>query len=89
MTWEIFIGITVLFAFMVAVITPIIRLYEAITKLSCSIDAINQRFDENQSVNNKRLEKHGQEIDETKELAQSNKREIEALKERVEFLHRK
>lgn len=88
MTWEIFIGITVLFAFMVAVITPIIRLYEAITKLSCSIDAINQRFDENQSVNNKRLEKHGQEIDEIKELAQNNEREIKALKERVEFLHK-
>lgn len=88
MTWEIFVGITVIFAFMVAVITPIIKLYEAITKLSCSIDAINQRFDENQSVNNKRLEKHGQEIDELKELAQSNKREIAAVKERVEFLHR-
>ena len=88
MTWEIFVGITVLFAFMAAVITPIIKLYEAITKLSCSIDAINQRFDENQSVNNKRLEKHGQEIDELKELAQSNKREIAAVKERVEFLHR-
>ena len=88
MTWEIFVGITVLFAFMVAVITPIIKLYEAITKLSCSIDAINQRFDENQSVNNKRLEKHGQEIDELRELAQSNKREIAAVKERVEFLHR-
>ena len=73
---------------MVAVITPIIKLYEAITKLSCSIDAINQRFDENQSVNNKRLEKHGQEIDELRELAQSNKREIAAVKERVEFLHR-
>ena len=88
MTWEIFVGITVIFAFMVAVITPIIKLYEAITKLSCSIDAINQRFDENQSVNNKRLEKHGQEIDELKELTQSNKSEIEALRERVDFLHR-
>lgn len=88
MTWEIFVGITVIFAFMVAVVTPIIKLYEAITKLSCSIDAINQRFDENQSVNNKRLEKHGQEIDELKELAQNNKREIAAVKERVEFLHR-
>ena len=88
MTWEIFVGITVLFAFMVAVITPIIRLYEAITKLSCSIDAINQRFDENQSVNNKRLEKHGQEIDEIKELAQKNERDIKALNERVDFLHR-
>lgn len=87
MTWEIFVGITVIFAFMVAVITPIIKLYEAITKLSCSIDAINQRFDENQSVNNKRLEKHGKEIDELKELAQSNKREIASVKERVELLH--
>lgn len=88
MTWEIFVGITVLVAFMGAVIAPIIKLYEAITKLTCSIDAINQRFDENRSVNNKRLEKHGKEIDETKELAQNNKREIEALKERVEFLHK-
>ena len=88
MTWEIFVGLTVIFAFMIAVITPIIKLYEAITKLSCSIDAINQRFDENQSVNNKRLEKHGQEIDEIKELAQKNEREIAAVKERVEFLHR-
>lgn len=88
MTWEIFVGITVLFAFMGAVITPIIKLYEAITKLSCSIDAINQRFDENQSVNNKRLEKHGKEIDEIKELAQNNEREIKAIKERVEFLHK-
>ena len=88
MTWEIFVGITVLVAFMGAVIAPIIKLYEAITKLSCSIDAISQRFDENQSVNNKRLEKHGKEIDEIKELAQKNEREIKAVKERVEFLHK-
>ena len=87
MTWEIFVGITVIFAFMVAVITPIIKLYEAITKLSCSIDAMGRRFDESQNVNNKRLEKHGKEIDEIKELALKNEREIAAVKERVEFLH--
>lgn len=88
MTWEIFVGITVLVAFMGAVIAPIIKLYEAITKLSCSIDAMGRRFDENQNVNNKRLEKHGKEIDEIKELAQKNEREIAAVKERVEFLHK-
>lgn len=86
MSWEIFVGITVIFGFMVAVVTPIIKLYEAITKLSCSIDAINQRFDDNQTVNNKRLEKHGQEIDELKELAQANKQEIKAVREKVDRL---
>lgn len=88
MTWEIFVGISVLFAFIVAVVTPIIKLYEAITKLSCSIDAINQRFDENQSANNKRLEKHGREIDELKEMSQRNARDIQSIRERVDFLHR-
>lgn len=88
MTWEIFVGITVLVAFMGAVIAPIIKLYEAITRLSCSIDAMGRRFDENQSANNKRLEKHGKEIDEIKELSQKNEREIKALREHVDLLHK-
>ena len=73
---------------MIGVMTPIIKLYEAITKLSCSIDSMNQRFDDNQSVNNKRLEKHGKEIDELKEKLQENKQEIQTIKEKVEIYHK-
>lgn len=44
MSWEIFLGIAALFSFGVAVISPIIKLNNTITKLNCSIDALNEKM---------------------------------------------
>lgn len=59
MTWEIFLGISAIVAFAIAIITPIIKLNTNITKLSCTIEsmvAVNARAD-------KRLDAHADKLD--------------------------
>lgn len=41
MTWEIFLGIAALAAFLVGVVTPIVKLTNTITKLSGSVDRLD------------------------------------------------
>lgn len=41
MTWSIFLGISALFAFGVAVVTPIVKLNTTITKLNCTVEMLN------------------------------------------------
>lgn len=59
MTWEIFVGITVLFGFGVAVVTPLIKLNSSITKLNCAIDTLNT----NLSTTDSRVTEHGKQIE--------------------------
>ena len=40
MTWEIFIGITVLIGFIITVITPVMKLAKIMTELSMSVKAL-------------------------------------------------
>ena len=83
MTWEIFVGITVLVGFMIAVMTPIIKLNASITKLNCSIDTLNK----NMANNEKRITSHGKEIDEIKQNIININAVIKALKEKVDYFH--
>ena len=62
MTWEIVAGLIALVGFAISVSTPIIKLNTSITKLNCSIDALN----ENMAISEKRITKHGEEIDKIK-----------------------
>lgn len=41
MTWSIFLGISALFAFGVAVVTPVIKLNTTLTKLNCTVEMLN------------------------------------------------
>lgn len=83
MTWEIFVGLTVLFGFMVAVITPISKLNSSITKLNCSIDTLNK----NMASNEKRITNHGKEIDVLKREVAELSTQQKALKEKVDYFH--
>jgi len=75
MTWEIFIGISALVAFGIAVTTPIVKLNSSITKLNCSIDELNTQM----AKSDRRLDAHGHQID-------TNTQDIAILKERFEQL---
>lgn len=59
MTWEIFLGISALVAFGVAVVTPIIKLNSSITKLNCAIDMLNASM----AKSDKRLDAHSVQLD--------------------------
>lgn len=63
MSWEIVVGLIALVGFGISVTTPIIKLNTSITKLNCSIDSLNK----NMEVNEKRITKHGAEIDDLKD----------------------
>lgn len=59
MTWEIFLGISVLVGFAITVATPIIKLNTSITKLNCSIEGLNA----NMKASNERIKSHGKHLD--------------------------
>ena len=59
MTWEIFLGISALFAFCIAIITPIIKLSANITRLNCSIDSLIESL----ARSDKRIDAHAQKLD--------------------------
>ena len=83
MTWEIFVGITVLVGFMIAVMTPIIKLNGSITKLNCSIDTLN----ENMATNEKRITEHGKQIDGLKQETVKMNGRIETLEQKIKYFH--
>ena len=61
MTWEIFLGISALFGFCVAVIKPVVSLTQAITKLNSSCDELGKnfiKFDESNAKSHQKLWKH-------------------------------
>lgn len=87
MTWEIFLGISALVAFTIAIMTPIVKLTGAVTKLSCAIDALSKRFDEKQEVTDKRLAAHGKRLDELDVRIAKNEQNYNNIKEKVEFFH--
>lgn len=61
MTWEIVVGISVLFGFIVAVVTPLVKLNTSITKLDCTMEEINKHLEnsDKQTIeNSRRIENH-------------------------------
>lgn len=87
MTWEIFLGISALVAFAIAIMTPIVKLTGAVTKLSCAIDSLSKRFDENQKATDKRLDAHGKKIDELDGRLNKHEEFCKSLKEKVDYFH--
>lgn len=83
MTWAIFLGIAALISFLIAVITPIVKLNTAITKLTISVETLNT----NMGTTEKRITKHGEEIDGLKNQVTKLESEQKSLKEKVEFFH--
>ncbi len=91
MTWEIFLGISALVAF-VAIFMKVARDWTreftaSVTKLTCSIDALNRRFDDSQTVTTKRLDAHGEQIDDHETRIVKNENEIKTIKEKVKYFH--
>lgn len=83
MTWEIFVGIGVLVSFMIAVISPILKLNKSITELNCTMKTVN----ENMAKNEKRITKHGEELDELKNRVGSCENDISNMKEKIKYFH--
>lgn len=83
MTWEIFIGITVIVGFAITTITPIMKLNSSITKLNCSIDTLNKSM----SSNEKKINEQGKRQDEMDVELAKLKAEHKALQQKVDYLH--
>lgn len=84
MTWEIVLGIIALFGFVVAVVTPILKLNSSITKLNCTIDTLNKTMD----TTKERVTEHGKEIDKLRTDCNQNKNDIKRIEQHIETLHR-
>ena len=83
MTWEIFVGIGVLVSFMIAVISPILKLNKSITELNCTMKTLN----ENMAKNEKRITKHGEQIDDLAVRVGNCENDINNMKEKIKYFH--
>lgn len=83
MTWEIFIGIGVLVSFMIAVISPILKLNKSITELNCTMKTVN----DNMAKNEKRITKHGEQIDDLSVRVGNCENDISNMKEKIKYFH--
>lgn len=83
MTWEIFVGIGVLVSFMIAVISPILKLNKSITELNCTMKTLN----ENMAKNEKRITKHGEQIDDLVVRVGDCESDIKNMKEKIKYFH--
>lgn len=83
MTWEIFLGISALVAFVLLLINPISKLTSAVTKLSCAVE----KLDENQSTTTKRIEVHGEQIDDHEKRLTKAEGDIQNITEKVNYFH--
>ena len=91
MTWEIFLGISALVAF-VAIFMKVAKDWTkdftaAVTKLTCSIDALNKRFDDSEVVTTKRLDNHGKQIDDHETRIVKCEQSLEKVEEKVNYFH--
>lgn len=82
MSWEIFLGIAALIAFIASVTGPMVKLNTSITKLNSSVEVLQQainRLDEGNEKSHKRLWDHNEIQD----------RKIEVHEERLDNIERK
>lgn len=87
MTWDIFLGITAIVAF-VAVFMKVARdLTGSVTKLACAIDALKERFDNSQAVTTKRLDAHGKQIDDHERRIVKSEDKLKHIEEKVNYFH--
>lgn len=87
MTWEIFLGIAAIVSF-VAVFMKVARdLTSSVTKLTCSIDSLKERFDNNQAVTTKRLDAHGKQIDDHETRIVKCEERLGKTEEKVNYFH--
>ena len=83
MTWEIFVGIGVLVSFMIAIISPILKLNSSITELNCTMKTLN----ENMEKNEKRITKHGEAIDDLVIRVGICENDINNMREKINYFH--
>lgn len=87
MTWEIFLGIAALVAFIVVFMKLARDLSGSITKLACAIDALKEKFDSSQAVTTKRLDAHGEQLDEHETRIVKCEERLEKTEEKVKYFH--
>ena len=83
MTWEIFVGIGVLVSFLIAVISPILKLNKSITELNCTMKTLN----ENMAKNEKRITKHDEQIVDLTARVGTCESDISNMKEKIKYFH--
>lgn len=87
MTWEIFVGISALVAFVFLFMKVARDLSSSITELACAINSLKERFDDSQAVTTKRLDAHGKQIDDHETRIVKSENEIKNIKEKVKYFH--
>lgn len=90
MTWEIFLGIVALFSFMVAVMTPLLKLNSNIIKLNEAINTLKDfvnRVDSDNEKSHKRIWDALEGITEKLEVEDKRLNRIEHTMEVTEKLH--
>ena len=66
MTWEIFLGIVAVVAFVISITGPMLKLNTSITKLNASVDVLKNaidRIDKDNEESHRRIWKHNEEQD--------------------------
>jgi hypothetical protein len=87
MTWEIFLGISALLAFVLVFMKVARDLSGSITELACAINSLKERFDDNQAVTTKRLDAHGKQIDDHEKRITKCEEGLKKTDEKVKYFH--
>lgn len=61
---------------LIAVVTPIVKLNSTITKLNVTLETFQEQTEKNHKDLSERVKKHGEEIDELKEICIKNEEKI-------------
>lgn len=89
MTWEIFLGIAALLAFVLVFMKASRDLTGSVTELACAIKALKEQFTESQKTTTKRLDAHGNRLDYHETRIIKNEDDIKNIKEKVDYFHHK
>lgn len=88
MTWEIFLGITALLSFVIAITGPMLKLNTSITKLNSSVDVLKEAIDKIDQDNEKSHKRIWEHNDEQDKLIADNIRRISNIEHTMDVTER-
>lgn len=87
MTWEIFLGIVSLVSFLIALITPLMKLSKSMTELSVNVKNLNDSMDSfiiNNTESHRRIWKHNEEQD---SKIENHENRITKIETKMDIMH--
>ena len=81
MTWEIVVELVGFIVAMIAIVTPIVKLNMNISRLNATIEALSKDTSEKHSTLDRRVTKHGEQIDELEKIAVNHDTRITNIEE--------